>query len=70
MEGDVHTVLDLLTLVATGYIIFLMMTSAKATWQADKDTLWEVYIVRSRSLLCASLTLCSLHAAHVFFHIG
>ena len=47
MEGDVHTVLDLLTLAATSYIIFLMMTSAKATWQADKDTLWEVYIVRS-----------------------
>jgi hypothetical protein len=42
----VHTVLDLLTLAATSWIIFLMMTRAKSTWQADKDTLWEVYIVR------------------------
>ena len=46
MEYDVHTLLDLLTLATTGWIIFIMMTQAKGTWQADKDTLWEVYIVR------------------------
>jgi ER lumen protein retaining receptor len=47
MEYDVHTLLDLLTLTATGWIIFVMLTAAKSTWQADKDTLWEVYIVRA-----------------------
>ena len=46
MEGDVHTVLDMLTLAATGAVIFLMMTNTQATYQADKDTLWEVFIVR------------------------
>jgi hypothetical protein len=43
----VHTVLDLLTLVCTSWVIFMMLTKAKSSWQADKDTLLEVYIVCS-----------------------
>lgn len=54
MERDLHTVLDGLTLAATAYIIFMMVTKLKATWQADKDTLLELYIVRARRCCCHS----------------
>lgn len=46
MERDMHTLLDGLTLAATAYIIFMMVTKLKTTWQSDKDTLLELYIVR------------------------
>jgi hypothetical protein len=58
MEKDMHTVLDLLTLTATGYIIFLMLTKCKSSWQADKDTLLEVYIVRSHPAAPNIVMLC------------
>lgn len=51
MEQDVHTLLDLLTFAATGWVIFMMLTRARASWQADKDVLHELYVVR-RSPRC------------------
>lgn len=48
MEYDVHTVLDLFTLAATGWVITMILTKLKSTWQQDKDVLLEAYIVRSR----------------------
>lgn len=47
MEYDVHTILDLLTLAATGWIIFMILTKLKSTWQQDKDVMLEAYVVRS-----------------------
>jgi hypothetical protein len=47
MEYDIHTLLDLLTLAATGWVIFMILTKLKSSWQRDKDALLEVYIVRS-----------------------
>lgn len=46
MEYDVHTILDMLTLAATAWVIYMMYFKLKSTYQADKDTLLEVYIVR------------------------
>ena len=51
MEYDVHTLLDLLTLGATGWVIFMILTKLKSTWQQDKDVMLEAYVVRSPLLL-------------------
>lgn len=45
MEYDVHTILDMLTLAATGWVMYMMYFKLKTTYQADKDTLLEAYIV-------------------------
>lgn len=45
MEYDVHTILDMLTLAATGWVIYMMYFKLKSTYQADKDTLLEAYIL-------------------------
>ena len=47
MEYDVHTILDMLTLAATGWVMYMMYFKLKTTYQADKDTLLEAYIVCS-----------------------
>lgn len=55
MEYDIHTLLDLVTLAATSWVIFTMLTSAKHTWQADKDTIPEYFVL----IPCACLALVS-----------
>lgn len=47
MEYDIHTVLDLVTLAATGWVIYAMLGPVHSSWQSDKDTLHELYVVRS-----------------------
>ena len=49
MEYDVHTILDMLTLTATAWVIYTMYMKLKSSYQADKDTLLEAYIVCSSS---------------------
>lgn len=49
MEYDVHTILDMLTLTATAWVIYMMYVKLKTSYQADKDTLHEAYIVRLTS---------------------
>lgn len=46
MEYDVHTILDMFTLAGTGWVMYMMYFKLKTTYQADKDTLLEAYIVR------------------------
>jgi hypothetical protein len=48
MEYDVHTLLDLLTFVATGWVLFMMHTKLKKSYSSDMDTVRLEYIVRSR----------------------
>ena len=47
MEYDVHTILDLLTLVATLWVIYELRFPLKETYQADQDTVQSYYVVRT-----------------------
>ena len=47
MEYDIHTVLDLLTLIATAGVMYCMVfTQMKQTYQKDQDTIKFIYVVR------------------------
>lgn len=45
MEYDVHTVLDLLTLVATGWVIYTLRFKLVDTYQDDQDSVKTYYVV-------------------------
>lgn len=45
MEYDIHTLLDLLTLAATGWVVFMMRTKLAPTYQVEFDTLNIVYVL-------------------------
>ena len=46
MEYDIHTVLDLLTLVATLWVIYELRFPLADTYQKDQDTIQSYYVVR------------------------
>ena len=46
MEYDVHTVLDLLTLVATAWVIYTLRVTLKDSYQNEQDTIQTYYVVR------------------------
>jgi len=46
MEYDIHTVLDMLTLLASLYAIYIVRFPLKATYQADLDSINLLYVVR------------------------
>ena len=51
MEYDIHTVLDALTLLATGGVIFCMMfTDMKLTYQKDQDIIKFPFVVGGSEL--------------------
>ena len=45
MEYDIHTILDLATLAATLWVIFMIRYKLKASYMEDKDTLSLYYVV-------------------------
>mmetsp|Transcript_20267 Transcript_20267/g.56201 ORF Transcript_20267/g.56201 Transcript_20267/m.56201 type:complete len:281 (-) Transcript_20267:360-1202(-) len=45
MEYDIHTLLDLLTLAASLYAIYIVRFPLKATYQADLDSINILYVV-------------------------
>ena len=47
MEYDIHTVLDLLTLIATVWVIYTLRIPLKDTYQEEQDSLQTYYVVRS-----------------------
>ena len=47
MEYDIHTVLDLLTLVATLWVIYELRFPLADTYQKDQDTIQSYYVVRT-----------------------
>jgi len=47
MEYDVHTVLDLLTLAATAWVIYTLRVTLKDSYQNEQDTIQTYYVVRS-----------------------
>ena len=46
MEYDVHTVLDMLTLVATAAVIYQLRVKLVDTYQDDQDSVKTYYVVR------------------------
>ena len=48
MEYDVHTLLDLLTLSATVWVLYTMRTKLARSYNARKDTTQVELIVRAR----------------------
>ena len=47
MEYDVHTLLDLLTLVATAWVIYMLRFKLSDSYQHEQDTIQTYYVVRS-----------------------
>lgn len=47
MEYDVHTLLDLLSLAATAWVIYMMRINLTDSYQADQDTVQTYYVVRT-----------------------
>lgn len=45
MEGDIHTVLDALTLLATGWVVFQIRVVLNHTYQAEMDNIYSYYVV-------------------------
>lgn len=45
MEYDVHTILDLLTLAATIWVLYELRFPLKDTYQADQDSVQSYYVV-------------------------
>ena len=55
MEYDVHTILDMLTLVATAAVIYQLRVKLVDTYQDDQDSVKTYYVVRGT---CVSVLLC------------
>ncbi|XP_019069752.1 uncharacterized protein [Solanum lycopersicum] len=51
MEGDIHTVLDLITLVATLWIIYMMKFKLKTSYMADLDNMSIHYVIVPAAVL-------------------
>ncbi|KAK9866927.1 hypothetical protein WJX84_008096 [Apatococcus fuscideae] len=45
MEYDIHTILDLLTLVATLWVIYIVRFQLYETYQPEQDSIHDVYVV-------------------------
>lgn len=62
MEYDIHTVLDLLTLAATIWVVYTMrFTPLKNTYQKDQDTIKVYYVVRAPASLAVGLCTFAVH---------
>ena len=46
MEYDIHTVLDLLTLIATVWVIYTLHIPLKDTYQEEQDSVQTYFVVR------------------------
>ena len=60
MEYDVHTVLDLLTLAATAWVIYTLRVTLKDSYQNEQDTIQTYYVVRTGARRVT--TYCAHHA--------
>ncbi|XP_047957213.1 ER lumen protein-retaining receptor erd-2.2-like [Salvia hispanica] len=62
MEGDIHTVLDFLTLCSTLWVVYMMRFKLKSTYIAKLDNMPLYYVI----VPCAILTiLVNPHTSHV-----
>ncbi|XP_055832558.1 uncharacterized protein LOC129901417 [Solanum dulcamara] len=51
IEGDIHTVLDLITLVATLWVIYMMKFKLNASYTADRDNMSLCYAIIPAAIL-------------------
>ena len=63
MEYDVHTVLDMLTLLATGWVVYTLRFKLADTYQDDQDSIKTYYVVRCWAFRCC-LDCCNLPDDH------
>jgi len=47
MEGDIHTILDFVTLAATLWVIYMMKFKLKSSFMADLDSMHYWYLVNT-----------------------
>lgn len=60
MEGDIHTVLDVATLVSTVWVIYMMRFKLKSTYIKELDNMHSYFMVSSLfAVLRLILTYCS-----------
>lgn len=60
MEYDIHTVLDLLTLIATVWVIYTLRIPLKDTYQEEQDSVQTYYVVRYA--LASAVLMPQMHA--------
>ena len=69
MEYDIHTILDLLTLLATLWVIYIVRFQLYESYQPEQDSIHDIYVVSLTigSLPCACIpaTLSVLLHLHV-----
>lgn len=56
-EGDIHTVLDLLTLLATAWVIYMIRFKLKSTYITQLDGFKILYLVNRFFLVCILRTM-------------
>lgn len=61
MEYDVHTVLDMLTLLATAWVVYTLRFKLQDTYQDDQDSIKTYYVV-GLSLHCSTAAHLSLQS--------
>lgn len=64
MEYDIHTFLDLLTLIATLLVIYMLWFPLRDSYQAAEDNIQSYYVVCSHSCQCHLLCKATLRRMH------
>lgn len=67
MEGDVHTILDFVTLVATLWVIYMMKFKLKSSYMADLDTTHCWYLIVPCAVAAFFIHPATAH--HFFFRV-
>lgn len=46
MEYDIHTVLDIMTFLATAWVVYTIYIPLASTYQREQDSVHTIYVVR------------------------
>ena len=66
MEYDIHTFLDLLTLLATSLVIYMLWFPLRDSYQAAEDNIQSYFVVRtSHTLIYCSEAIELQHASAI-----
>lgn len=58
MEYDIHTFLDLLTLLATLLVIYMLRFPLRDSYQAAEDNIQSYFVVSGPTLPCSNVLAC------------
>ena len=67
MEYDIHTLLDLATLVTTLWVIYMIRFNLKSSYMEDKDN-FAIYYVVSFSISPLFLSHCSENCVYIYLY--